>query len=84
MTLGPISADGKDMQNQAVAAATPKLLKEAFSLAQGAESELEDEGEGDYFAVRVQSITPPALPTLAEIRAAGSRSTTCSRRRSIG
>ena len=43
------------MQNQAVAAATPKLLKEAFTLAQGAESELEDEGEGDYFAIRVQS-----------------------------
>jgi peptidyl-prolyl cis-trans isomerase D len=67
-TLGPISGDGHDMQNQAVAAATPKLLKEAFSLSQGGESEMEDEGEGEYFAVRVQNIMPPAMPTLAEIR----------------
>jgi peptidyl-prolyl cis-trans isomerase D len=66
--FGPITAEGHDLQNQPVAAATPKLLKEAFSLAQGAESELEDEGGGEYFAVRVEKVAPPALPQVAEIR----------------
>jgi peptidyl-prolyl cis-trans isomerase D len=66
--LGPISADGHDTQNQPVATATPKLLKEAFSLAQGGESEMEDEGEGEYFAIRVEKIAPPAVPPLAEIK----------------
>jgi peptidyl-prolyl cis-trans isomerase D len=68
VTLGPITADGRDQQAQAVAGVSPKLLKEAFSLSQGGESEMTDEGEGEYFAVRVVKITPPAVPALAEIR----------------
>ncbi|HLK23120.1 MAG TPA: SurA N-terminal domain-containing protein [Caulobacteraceae bacterium] len=69
ITLGPLSADGRDMKNQPVAGATPRLLKLAFSLNQGQESDMqEDEGEGEYFAVRVQTVAPPAMPTVAEVR----------------
>ena len=48
---------------------TPKLVQVAFSLPQGGESEIEDEGNGEYFAVRVEKIIPKALPALDEVRA---------------
>ena len=66
--VGPVTAQGLDMTGHPVPGLTPKLLKDAFSLAPGAESEMEDEGQGEYFAVRVDKIAPPALPTLAEIK----------------
>jgi peptidyl-prolyl cis-trans isomerase D len=68
VSVGPITAQGQDMTGRPVSGLSPKLLKDAFALAQGAESEMEDEGQGEYFAVRVDKVTPPALPTLAEIR----------------
>ena len=68
VSLGPISAQGMDLTGHPAPGLTPKLLKDAFSLAQGAESDMEDEGQGEYFAVRVDKIAPPALPTLAEIK----------------
>jgi peptidyl-prolyl cis-trans isomerase D len=67
-TLGPVTAQGLDMTGRPVAGLTPKLLKDAFNLAQGAESDMEDEGQGEYFAVRVDKVTPPAVPALAEIK----------------
>jgi peptidyl-prolyl cis-trans isomerase D len=68
VTLGPITAQGKDVNNQPVAGATAKLVKEAFALPQGGESEMEDEGDGEYFAIRVEKVTPPTVPSLAEIK----------------
>ena len=56
------------MTNQPAAGVTAKLLKEAFALPQGGESEMEDEGDGEYFALRVEKVAPPTLPTLAEIK----------------
>jgi peptidyl-prolyl cis-trans isomerase D len=66
--VGPVGADGKDVNKQPIQGLDPKLLKIAFSLNQGAESELTDAGQGDYFALRVDKIAPPAVPTLADIR----------------
>jgi peptidyl-prolyl cis-trans isomerase D len=68
VTVGPVTAQGAGMDGQPVQGLDPKVLKEAFSLPQGGESEMEDEGNGDYFALRVEKISPPALPTLAEIK----------------
>jgi peptidyl-prolyl cis-trans isomerase D len=68
VSVGPVTAQGQDMTGKPVPGLSPKLLKDAFSLAAGAESDMEDEGQGEYFAVRVDKITPPALPTLAEIK----------------
>ncbi len=68
VTLGPITAQGLGLNGQPAPGVTPKVLKEAFSLPQGGESEMEDEGNGEYFALRVEKIAPPTLPTLAEIK----------------
>lgn len=53
---------------QPVAGLTPDIVKTAFDLSQGGESELVELGKGDYYAVRVERIVPAALPPLAEIK----------------
>jgi peptidyl-prolyl cis-trans isomerase D len=68
VTVGPITAQGAGLDGQPAPGVTPKVLKETFSLPQGGESEMEDEGNGEYFSLRVEKITPPTLRTLAEIK----------------
>jgi peptidyl-prolyl cis-trans isomerase D len=67
-TLGPLNQGGRDMNNQPVAGLFQKLMETAWSLPAGGESEVEEAGNGEYFAVRVDKITPPAMPPLQEIR----------------
>jgi peptidyl-prolyl cis-trans isomerase D len=43
-------------------------VETAWALPAGGESEVEDAGNGEYFAVRVEKIIPPAMPPLAEIK----------------
>ncbi|HEY8617994.1 peptidylprolyl isomerase [Phenylobacterium sp.] len=70
VTIGPVSQGGRDPQNQPVAGLSQKLVESAFGLPAGGESELVEEGEGQYFAVRVERVIPPALPPLdAALRA---------------
>ncbi|MGE5566710.1 MAG: peptidyl-prolyl cis-trans isomerase, partial [Parcubacteria group bacterium] len=45
-----------------------EILKTAFDLTQGGESDIEEAGKGEYYAVRVDKIVAPALPPLAEIK----------------
>ena len=67
--LGPITAQGLDMTGHPVPGLSPKLLKTAFAQPPGGESEMEDEGQGEYFAVRVDKITAaPPCRALAEIK----------------
>jgi peptidyl-prolyl cis-trans isomerase D len=66
--LGPVSAQGVDAQGQPSPGLSPKLLKEAFALAQGGETDMEDDGAGEYFAVHVDKVLPPAVRALNEIR----------------
>ena len=47
---------------------SPKLLKDAFAQAAGGEMDDEDDGNGEYFSMRVDTITPPALPALADVK----------------
>jgi peptidyl-prolyl cis-trans isomerase D len=69
ITLGPLTQQGRDAQNQP-APVPAKLLETAFGLAAGGESDLVEAAEGEYFAVRVERIIPPALPPLdAALRA---------------
>ncbi|CAN7347908.1 SurA N-terminal domain-containing protein [Phenylobacterium sp. LjRoot219] len=67
-TLGPVAKDGRDQQGQPVGGLNQKLMDTAFNLPAGGESEVVDAGEGEYFAVRVEKIVPPAMPPLAEIK----------------
>jgi len=68
VTIGPVSAQGLSLQGQPTPGLSPKLLETAFALPAGGESELEDAGQGEYYAVRVEKILPSAPPPLAEIR----------------
>jgi peptidyl-prolyl cis-trans isomerase D len=68
ITIGPLSAQGRDPQGQPVPGLTQKLVETAFSLPAGGESEVTEAGQGEYFAVRVEKILPPAMPALAEVK----------------
>ncbi|MET3527562.1 peptidylprolyl isomerase [Phenylobacterium koreense] len=68
VTIGPVTQAGQGQQGQPLQGVTPKMLETAFGLAAGAESELQDAGEGSYFAVRVDRVIPKALPPLAEVK----------------
>jgi peptidyl-prolyl cis-trans isomerase D len=68
VTLGPVTAEGRNLQNQPQPGLNPKILQAAFGLAAGAESDLQELGNGEYFAVRVEKVIPKALPPLAEVK----------------
>ncbi len=64
-----IREDGKLRNGQEInPALPPQLIQSMWSLGKGAESEVVDMGQGQYFVVRVEDITPAALPPLADIR----------------
>ena len=67
VSLAPVTQDGRDQRGQPVPL-EPQLLRLAFDLDQGGESDVEELARGRYAAVRVERIVPPALPPLAEIR----------------
>ena len=67
-TLGPLTQGGRDLTGQPVQGLTQKLMETAWQLPAGGESEVEDAGNGEYFAVRVEKITPPAMPPLDEMK----------------
>ncbi len=60
----PINAKG-----QLPPSINEKMLKDAFSLPQGGETDITDLGPGEYYALRVDKIIPAHLPALNEIRA---------------
>ena len=68
VTVGPLTADGRTVQNQPIPGINPKILQAAFGLAAGAESDLQELGNGEYFAVKVERIVPKAMPPLAEVK----------------
>lgn len=68
MTTAPVAAQGVDQTGQPVPGLTPEVMKTAFELASGGESELIEAGKGEYYAVRVEKVMPKALPPLAEIK----------------
>ena len=69
LSLAPVSQSGADGTGKPVPGLSEKMLKAAFALPEGGESDVEDEGGGEYYAVRVEKILPPALPGLDEVRA---------------
>ncbi|MFN3354134.1 MAG: peptidyl-prolyl cis-trans isomerase [Brevundimonas sp.] len=66
--LPPFTAQGA-LPNGQPLQAPPEVLSTAFSLPANGESEVVDAGQGQYFALRVDRIQPPALPSLADVRA---------------
>jgi peptidyl-prolyl cis-trans isomerase D len=48
--------------------APPQILEQTYALTKGAESDVIDAGQGQYFALRLDEVTPASLPTLADVR----------------
>jgi len=67
-SVGPVSQGGRDLTGQPVQGLSPKLMETAWALPAGGESEVEDAGNGEFFAVRVEKVTPAALPPFEEIK----------------
>lgn len=65
----PVTAQGVDASGQPAAGLTPDVLKTAFALPAGGESELVEAGKGEYFALHVDAVNKAAMPPLAEIKA---------------
>jgi peptidyl-prolyl cis-trans isomerase D len=69
----PFTADGKMAAGPAAGQPLPnlneKMVKDAYSLPKGGETDIVDLGQGEYYAVRVDNITPAHVRTLDEIRA---------------
>jgi peptidyl-prolyl cis-trans isomerase D len=66
--LGPLTQNGRDLTGQPVPGLSQKLMQTAWTLPAGGESEVEDAGNGEFFAVRVEKVIPPAIPPFAEIK----------------
>jgi len=68
ITLGPVTAQGIDTTGKPNPTLTDKILKAAFAAPAGQEGDLEDAGSGEYYAVKVEKVLPPALPSLTDKR----------------
>jgi peptidyl-prolyl cis-trans isomerase D len=67
-TLGPLTQNGRDLTGQPIPGLSQKLMQTAWTLPAGGESEVEDAGNSEFFAVRVEKVIPPAIPPFAEIK----------------
>jgi len=70
LAVGPFTANGLDADGKPNPLLTDKIVKAAFAQNAGEDSDLQDAGQGEYFALRVDRVLPPALPALAEARPA--------------
>lgn len=66
--LPAFTQDGRRRADGQPLNAPPQLLEQAWKLGKGGESDVIDAGQGQYFVLRVDEITPAAMPPLAEIR----------------
>ena len=62
------AAQGVDAEAKPNPVLNAKILKAAFAMPAGQDGDLEDLGSGEYFAVRVDRVQPPALPSLSDKR----------------
>jgi peptidyl-prolyl cis-trans isomerase D len=67
-TFAPATAQGTDEDGKPVDGLTPRILKEAFALSQGGETDVVQDSKGEYFAVRVDKVIPPTVPAMEKIR----------------
>jgi peptidyl-prolyl cis-trans isomerase D len=68
LSIAPVSPRGTTRLGQPVPGLSERLLRAAFALPEGGESDVEDEGSGEYYAVKVDKIVAPALPSVDDIR----------------
>lgn len=64
----PVTAQGVGMDGKPVAGLSEALAKAAFDAQPGIDSDILQDGEGEYFIVRVDKIVPPTLPPLEKLK----------------
>lgn len=65
--LENVRQDGRNAAGAQINA-PPIIFETAWELRAGGVSDVVDAGQGQYFVLRVDSVTPPALPPLSEVR----------------
>ena len=68
VAIAPFTADGADGQGKPNPQLLDKIVKSAFTMKAGEESDVQDAGSGEYYALKLEKVMPPALPALAEVR----------------
>jgi peptidyl-prolyl cis-trans isomerase D len=68
-TIGPFAANGAGLDGKPIPLINDKIAKAAFGAAAGEDTEIEDAGPGEYFALHVDKVLPPSLPPLDQDRA---------------
>jgi peptidyl-prolyl cis-trans isomerase D len=68
VTIAPFTADGVDAQGKPNPLLLDKIVKSAFTIKAGEESDVQDASSGEYYALKLDKVLPPALPTLPEVR----------------
>lgn len=76
VTVAPVSAQGVGQDGKPIAGLSPNVVKAAFEGTQGQDSEILQDGEGEYFIVRVDRIVPAALPPMEQLRPFATRTLT--------
>ncbi|HEX7758778.1 MAG TPA: SurA N-terminal domain-containing protein [Caulobacteraceae bacterium] len=70
ITIGPVTAQGQDLDGKPNALLNDKILKAAFAEAAGPQgTDVETADPGESFALTVDKVIPPALPPLEQKRA---------------
>lgn len=67
IAVPPFYAQGMDGQGRKLPV-PQKLIQTAFTLPQGGESETLQAGPGEYYAIRIDKVTPPSVVSLEEVR----------------
>ncbi|MBP7704396.1 MAG: SurA N-terminal domain-containing protein [Caulobacter sp.] len=63
-----VAKDGRGLDGKPALGVSQAVLQAVFEGQQGVESEILSDGEGEYFIVRVDTVVPPALRSLEEVR----------------
>ncbi len=66
--VGPFTAEGLDADGRPDPVINEKIAKAVFAMRAGEESDVQDSGPGEYYALKVEQVAPPALPALAGVR----------------
>lgn len=67
-TVGPFSSTGVGLDGKPIPLINEKIAKAAFATSAGEDTDVEDAGPGEYFALHVDKVAPPALPPLDQAR----------------
>jgi peptidyl-prolyl cis-trans isomerase D len=68
-SIGPFSATGAGSDGKPITLVNDKIAKAAFATTAGEDTDIEDAGPGEYFALHVDKVLPPALLSLDQDKA---------------